>query len=155
MPNMKTLFHVAIVTGVLVLCASRVHACSCGEPSQREKFRKADVVFLGEIVEFHFLNPILKNSELARSVNFDVKRQWKGSKQKQINVLLTFDIPGMCNDMPLAVGKRYLMYAYREKEGLISVTDCGPNLLESEASDDVKNLNSFWFRLGARLWVFN
>jgi hypothetical protein len=155
MRNMKTLIHVAIVIGVLVLCSARAEACSCSEPSQREKFRKADVVFVGEIVEFHYLKDFPKDSDFVQSVNFTVRRQWKGSKQKQINVLLTFDLPGMCNDMPLAVGRRYLMYAYREKEGLVSGTDCGPNIIESEAGADIRNLNSFWFRLWARLWIFN
>ena len=155
MHNIKTLLHIAIVTGVLVVCSAPVEACSCAEPSQREKFRKADLVFVGEIVEFHYLKDVPKDSDFVQSVNFTVKRQWKGSKQKQINVLLNLDIPGICNDMPLAVGRRYLMYAYREKEGWVSGTDCGPNILESDAVGDIKNLNSFWFRFWARLWVFN
>ena len=47
------------------------------------------------------------------------------------------------------------MYAYSEKEGLVSDADCGPNVLASSAKADIKNLDSFWFRVWARLWRFN
>jgi hypothetical protein len=152
---MKSLVHIFVVLGLLVLCGLPVEACSCSDPSQHEKFRKADVVFLGEIVDSSFLNPIPKDSPFVQSVGFVVKRQWKGPSQKQIRLMLTFDSPGMCGDMLLTVGSEYLMYAYREKEGLVSYSDCGPNILATRAKADLKNLNSFWFRLWARLWRFN
>ena len=140
---------------LLVVCTARVQACSCGEPSQRKKFRTADVVFLGEIVETHHLSSVPKDSFFFQSVTFSVKRQWKGPKQKQFNVLFDFDAPGWCSDMPLIVGREYLTYVYREKEGWVSSTDCGPNIEKSLAKEDIKNLDNFWFRLSARLWLFN
>jgi hypothetical protein len=152
---MNKLIQIAIVTGVLALSALTVHACSCGEPSQREKFRKADIVFLGELVEQTFIKEVPKDSTLFQAVNFSIKRQWKGTHQKQIRVLLEFDTPGMCGDLPLVVGTEYLMYVYRKREGLVSWIDCGPNMLARDASADMKNLNSFWFRFFARVWPFN
>jgi hypothetical protein len=152
---MKKLIQISIVAGLLGLSASTVHACSCADPSQRAKFRKADVVFLGEIVERPVLKEGLKDHPLVQAVTFSVKRQWKGPQQKQMRVLIDFDTPGMCGDLPLVVGSEYLMYAYREREGLISAIDCGPNMLARDATADMKNLNSFWFRLSARLWPFN
>ena len=112
------------------------------------------MVFLGEIVESTYLNPIPKDSEFAQSARFVVKRQWKGPNQKEIRLLLSFDGPGTCGDMPLNAGLQYLVYAFHEKEGLVSYTDCGPNILASSASADIKNLDRFWFRFWSRIWLF-
>jgi hypothetical protein len=152
--EMKTLFQIIVVIASIVLSNLSVRACSCADPSQREKFRRADVVFLGEIVESTYLNPIPKDSEFAQSARFVVKRQWKGPSQKEIRLLLSFDGPGTCGDMPLNVGLQYLVYAFHEKEGLVSYTDCGPNVLASSASADIKNLDRFWFRFWSRIWLF-
>jgi hypothetical protein len=152
---MKTLLRISIVVGLLTISASIVQACSCADPSQRAKFRKADVVFLGEITDHGFFDGINKDSQLVQSVSFAVKRQWKGPRQKQIRLLMPFDGPGMCGDMKLKPGSQYLIYAFREKEGLVTYADCGPNIEASYAAEDIKNLNRFWFRLSARLWLFN
>jgi hypothetical protein len=152
---MKLLLQTSIVVTLLMLGALEVQACSCAEPGQREKFRKADVIFLGEIIGSRFVNATDKDSMLGATATFSVKHQWKGSNQKQIHLLLTFDLPGMCGDMPLTPGLQYLVYANHEKEGLVSDTDCGPNIPAANASKDINNLNSFWFRLSARLWPFN
>ena len=152
---MKPLLQIAIAVGLLVVCTARVQACSCADPSQRKKFRTADVVFLGEIVERHYLSDLPKDALFMQSVTFSVKRQWKGPKQKQLSVLFDFDAPGWCSDMPLIVGREYLTYVYREKAGWASFTDCGPNVEKSLATEDMKKLDSFWFRLSARLWLFN
>lgn len=152
---MKSLLHVLFVVCLFTISASIVQACSCADPSQRSKFRRADVVFLGEITRYTFLGNISKDSQLVQSASFQVKRQWKGAKQKEIRLLLPIDGPGTCGDMPLTVGMQYLVYAYREKEGLVTYGDCGPNVPAGYANEDIKKLNSFWFRLSARLWLFN
>jgi hypothetical protein len=58
----------------------------------------------------------------------------------------------MCGDMSLIVGQTYLIYAYHEKDELISYADCGPNVQVENAKADISNLNSLWFRLRSRLW---
>ena len=47
--------------------------------------------------------------------------------------------------MSLKLGLQYLIYAFREKEGLVTYADCGPNIPASYAAEDIKNLNRFWF----------
>ena len=154
-PGMKLSLHLVMLVGLLMMAASPAEACSCADPSQREKFRKADIVFLGEVLQHGYVDPVPQDGEFLELANFAVKRQWKGERKQQIRLLLTFDAPGMCNDLKLTVGRQYLMYAYREKEGWVSYTDCGPNLWASEATEEMKNLDSFWFRLWARVWRFN
>jgi len=136
------------------LAASSVYSCSCADPSEREKFRKADFVFLGQIVQASERKGISNDDYFINSVDFKVENQWKGSKKSALTVFVSIDIPGMCGDMPLNIGWRYLVYAYRRKEGLVTYADCGPNIQAEFAKPNIKNLNSFSFRLRARTWPF-
>ena len=111
-------------------------------------------MFLGQIVETSGVKSISRDYDFINAVKFTVESQWKGTREKQIIVLLGVDIPGMCGDMSLTSGRRYLIYAYRTKEGLVTYADCGPNMEADFAKADLKNLNRFWFRVRSRLWPF-
>ena len=152
---MKYVSQIALSVLLVVSLVSTALSCSCADPGQAEKFRKAEVVFLGQITAVSEHRPTAKDDYFINSVNFTVEKQWKGSKESALSVLLGIDTPEMCGDMSLIVGQRYLMYAYHEKDELISYADCGPNILAEDAKSDIKNLNSFWFRLRSRVWRFN
>jgi len=148
--KMKSLARAILLLSLLAIGSSPVSACSCSDPSRREKFRTADYVFLGQVIEIVDSNV----KDFAYAVTFTVDRQWKGSKLRQPLVNFTFDNPGWCGDLHLAKGERFLIYAYREKQELVTYTDCGPNLEAKYAGTDVKNLNRFWFRFFARVFPF-
>ena len=152
---MKYVSQIALPVLLVISCVSTALSCSCADPSQAEKFRKAEVVFLGQITAVSEHRPTSKDDHFINSVSFKVEKQWKGSKKSAISVLLGIDMPEMCGDMSLIIGQRYLMYAYHEKDELISYADCGPNIQAENAKSDIKNLNSFWFRLRSRLWRFS
>lgn len=152
---MKYVSQIAFILLLVASSASTAYPCSCANPSQGEKFRKADVIFLGQIVAVSEHKPISKDDYYINSVSFKVEKQWKGSKKSAISVLFGVDIPGMCGDMSLIVSQRYLIYAYHEKDELITYADCGPNVQAENAKSDIKNLNSSWFRLRSRLWRFS
>jgi hypothetical protein len=145
---MKAIRLAFLLLSVLLASTTDANACSCEGQSQREKFRKADYVFLGEVVD------ITESSvkEFAYAVRFKVERQWKGAKLSESVVHFTFDSPGWCGDLNLAKGERFLIYAYREKQKLVSYTDCGPNMNAEYAADSIKKLNSVWFRSFARAY---
>jgi len=130
--------------------APSVYPCSCRGYSEREKYRKADYVFLGEVTEIG--DSHLENFVYA--VKFKVERQWKGPKQTELTVNFDFDNPGMCGDLNLAKGKTFLIYAYRKKEGIVSYTDCGPNLKGEYAEKSIKKLDHAMYRVWARLYLF-
>jgi len=135
---------------LLALNASTALGCSCSDPSQRKKFRDADYVFLGTAIRMAYSHI----QEFPTGVTFKVERQWKGTKLSEPLVNFTFDSPGMCGDLHLAEGQQFLIYAYRQKNDLISYTDCGPNLQVQYAGTEVRKLNSFWFRFFARVIPF-
>lgn len=148
---MKHLVLTSLMMVVLFVGASSVYACTCANRSAREKFRSADVIFVGEIVEKSFTG---QNDFYVYSVQFKVEKYWKGAARRNLKVLFGFDSPGMCGDLPLTEGKRYLIYAKRKKEGLATYIDCGPNRMAEDASDVLKKLNSFWFRMFARFFPY-
>jgi hypothetical protein len=149
---MKLFVRISLMTAVLIFGALSVYACSCADPSVREKFRWADVVFVGELVEK--ADAEQNSSELVHSTRFKVEKSWKGVAARELKILFGFDMPGMCGDLPLNIGERYLIYAYRRKEGLITQVDCGPNRIAENVPDEINKLNGFWFRMFARLYPY-
>ncbi|HXG68347.1 MAG TPA: hypothetical protein VNO70_24850 [Blastocatellia bacterium] len=147
---MKCINQAILLFVLFMVGASNAYPCSCADESQRKKFRRASVVFLGEIIEVSYN----QDDYFINAVKFKVERQWKGTKRENLTVLVGFDAPGSCNDMPLDKGKRYLIYAYCEKGKLITFADCGPNIKAEGAAAETKSLDRFWFRFTSRLFPF-
>ena len=144
----------------MLLCSPEAYSCSCADPSAREKFRSADLVFVGQAVDY---NEAPSNDHAINYiVTFKVEKRWKGPKGSEITLAWMFDSPGMCNDLPLVKGERYLIYSGRQtvnykghkKEELIVETDCGPNHLAKYHEKEIRKLNDFWFRMFARMYPF-
>jgi hypothetical protein len=147
---MKSIGATLLSFTLFAVSGSSAYACSCANPSQREKFRKADCVFLGEVIGITDSNV----EGFIWAAKFKVEKLWKGPKIPEPIVNFTFDTPGWCGDLSLAKGKRFLIYAYRQKEDLVSYTDCGPNLQAKYATSSVKKLDHRWYRLFARACPF-
>lgn len=145
---MKKSVSLFLFLTVLIGSAPSVHPCSCRGQSEREKFRTADYVFIGQALEIADSNL----EYFVYAVKFKVEKQWKGSRKPEQIVNFDFDTPGMCGDLNLEKGKRYLVYAYRKKEGLVSYTDCGPNLKIEHATASMKKLNNPMYRVWSRLY---
>jgi hypothetical protein len=127
-----------------------VYPCSCADFSEREKFHKADYVFLGQVIEMSESHV----EDFAYAITFKVEKQWKGSRMTEPIVNFDFDSPGWCGDLNLEKGKHFLIYAYRKKENLVSYTDCGPNLKMEYAAASIKKLNNPMYRFLARVYPF-
>jgi hypothetical protein len=148
---MKALFQISIFSILLVVSTSLAAACSCADPSQRQRFRAGDAVFLGEVIEFKErteseTKEIDELKTFFYQVTFKVEKQWKGKRQSRITALADFDSPGMCNDLDLKVGDRILVYAPRERTQLLIYRDCGPNRTAESATEEIKRLSNFFFR---------
>lgn len=140
----------------IVFGSLAAYACTCADPSQRERFRKANSVFLGEVLEFQEFQkgePAFKDFFFYR-VTFKVERQWKGERHRTMTALAGFDEPGMCGDLDLSVGRRILVYAERDQGYLLIGRDCGPNRYADYADAEIKNLNNFFFRTFTFLYPF-
>ena len=145
---------VALAAFLLCLSAREVYACSCADPSVREKFRAADAVFVGKVLEMTPYGPTEDFPLAIYLVRFGVERRWKGSVGREVTAVADFDMPNMCGDLKLAVGETFLIYAPREKGRLRVLTDCGPNRNVKYAGEEMKQLGSFWFRSYARLYPY-
>jgi hypothetical protein len=151
---MKRLFRLALTLAVILTGSSEAFSCSCADPGVREKFRAADSVFVGTLIEMTPTNPTEDFPLAANAVKFKVGKRWKGARQSEITAIANYDQPGWCGDLNLTVGERYLIYAGRVKGRLLIYTDCGPNRNVKNAADDMKHLNGFWFRFFARLYPY-
>ncbi|MEJ7578335.1 MAG: hypothetical protein WKF74_15170 [Pyrinomonadaceae bacterium] len=146
---MKAIFQTATFFVLLTLGSSLAYSCSCADPSQRQRFRESGAVFVGEVLEFKERSDleIRENLKLFPfQVRFKVERQWKGRRQSEITALASLDWKGMCGDLDLQVGKRFLIYAPRKYGQLLIYRDCGPNREVEYAKDEIKRLGNFFFR---------
>jgi hypothetical protein len=136
MMNLST--KIIFVFAFAVFNTSSALSCSCADPSVRNKFRSANSVFIGHVVDMSPFNS--DDFPLGTSlVKFKVEKQWKGPRRPAIPGIADVDEPGMCSDLNLTVGKRYLIYASSEKGRLRIYTDCGPNRAAEHAEDEVSN----------------
>ena len=151
---MKCFVRVAFALSLLLFCAVEVFPCTCGVPGTRVKFRTSHSVFIGKVTEMTPFGPTDDFPLAMHMVTFKVEKRWKGSKKPEITAVANFDSPGMCGDLGLKVGERFLIYAEREKGRLLVHGDCSPSMKIEYAAEEVKRLNSFWFRLFARLYPY-
>lgn len=136
---MKLLTTFALTFLVLVLLAPSVYSCSCAPSSPRSKFESSVVVFVGEFTGF-----ARKPGRGRRRPNlavFKVEKQWKGQPASEVS-LQFWDIPGMCGDLDLIKGKKYLIYVTKYKDELIASGDCGRSKEVRNAAEDLRYLDS-------------
>jgi hypothetical protein len=62
--------------------AATVSPCSCAGYTERETFRKADYVFLGQVVEIADSG----QDYFVYAVKFKVEKQWKGARKAERNL---------------------------------------------------------------------
>jgi hypothetical protein len=151
---MKHFAQIACILSLILFGAAEAFACSCANPSVREKFRAANSVFIGQVTELNAFGPTNDFPLAEYLVKFKVEKRWKGSKKPEISAIANFDRRGWCGDLNLTVGERYLIYADHERGQLLIQTDCGPNMNLKDAGDEMKRLDDFWFWLFARLYPY-
>ena len=156
---MKIIFRSTLLLLLVAFGSSLAYSCSCEIPNQRERYRKANAVFVGEVLELKE-RPRVETSEnlndFPYQVTFRVEKQWKGKRQSEVTALSDYENLGMCNDLYLEVGKRFLVYAPRKNGRLIVYAKCGPNVpANNEYTDEeIEKLDSFFFRASAFLFPY-
>jgi hypothetical protein len=145
-----------IISAVVLLLDSGgpVRACTCDDPSLREKFRSASAVFVGTVTAIENAS----DDEFAEGgfvfrVTMEVERQWKGRRRDEVTLLWQFSSPE-CGGLMPHQDEAYLIFAYRARTSLAVQTTCGPNSPAAFATHQIARLDSRWFRLTARLWPY-
>ena len=147
---MKYIFRAALLLALFMLAPLKAFPCSCADIPQRKVFRASKTVFLGEYID-SFPST---DKDFLLAARFRVVKQYKGERKPEQVLLWGFDIPHMCGDLKLEKGERYLIYADREKQSLIVHADCGRSSHIKYAGDDIKKLDSFFYRLAYRIYPF-
>ncbi len=97
---------------MLILAVSASYACKPELPSQRQAFKKATSVFIGEVVDItdSDFQPI-KGKAYFMNVRFKVIQYWKGRGGLEVKVHSEQGVLS-CNLFQFQKGEKYLVYAY-------------------------------------------
>lgn len=151
------------VVALVILSQSGAVACVCDHlPKNSTAFRKAKAVFIGQVISAKARPPIPDVWEddkvpFIDVVTFKVEKSWKGPRSSEISVWLDLSFFN-CSGLTFGEGERYLVYADEHKGSLV-VYWCAHAALTRSLSNSnnderkqIKQLDSFWFRLRARLF---
>ncbi len=121
----KWLAALLLASGV-VLLPSRASGCDCIYRPLHERYRLADQVFLGEVLEAK------KPGENPSTSTFRVKAQWKGVTTSEVSLRNPLDMCGARFEE--SIGETYLVFASRGE-----TTSCAGtrHLAQSEAALDL------------------
>ena len=137
---------------LIALSAVVVSACECQIGMLKRDFREAREIFVGETITISTqqqLDPKISNRPLY-AITFRIEKKWKGPKRKEVTVL-TDSCASMCCLVRFEAGKKYLVYVY---DYSLVPSDCAlsAEIGSDRAERNMGHLDSFWFRLKARLW---
>lgn len=147
---MKAIFQISIFFILLTFGASLAYSCDCDWQSARQKFRDADAVFVGEVLDFKERTGVNTNKDFELfpyEVTFKVEKQWKGKRQSEITAFAGLKGGGMCEGFDMPVGKRFLIYAPRKSgQLLINRYFCSGNWAAESAKGEIQKLGNFFYR---------
>lgn len=150
--------QVVFIICLIVVSACSVQACSPVIQSHTKYFRKAKAVFIGTPIEIN-VNDISQDSEELKynpyKIKFRVEKSWKGNKPEIM--VVSDNGSGPCDQVKFQIGEKYLVYAFGKN--LVVTTYVGNRSWVVNKMDDFRKkefaeLDSFWFRLKANLWLF-
>jgi hypothetical protein len=126
-------------------------ACSCYSNSHSKEFRKTKAIFVGKLISVGTEEIQKEGYSPLYTLTFDVEKEWKGVKTKKVKVFTNRQ--NMCSAFEFREGETYLLYV--QKDSYVT-SDCASSLElnSSMAQENIKDLNSFWFRIKSRLWIF-
>ncbi len=138
--------------------ASYSYACEPVFQRHTKYFRQAKAVFVGTPVEIGS-NNISQDSEERKyysdKIKFQVDKSWKGNKSEIIVISDNGSPP--CGNVRFEIGKKYLVYAFGKNLAVSTYVGNRSRPLDLErdwTKKEFDELNSFWFRLKASLWIF-
>ena len=138
----------------------KTFACSCSYmPTHSVDFRKSSAVFIGEVLETDLKIPFpekLINTPFIQATKFKVEKSWKGAKSSEF--IAWAENADLCGFKP-QTGKKYLVYVRKYEGVYVFDTFCSrtrPIEIDNEETrEEIKELNSFWFRFWANFAYFN
>ena len=146
---MKTLRAIIWVGVLVVLSAPAAYSCSCNTPSLRKSLKGAEAVFVGTVVDVGATAQFVKAYEGTKlyPIKLKVETSWKGVKESEVVTILS-NQSFVCGFI-FQTSRQYLVYAYGGER--VVINGCARS---GGVSDDVRRLNSRWFRFTSYLNPF-
>ena len=102
----------------------------CAVMSVRNALQSSRAVFVGEVIAEE------KNGDI-KTFTFKVEKYWKGENKKKIEV---FVYQTARYQSPFKEGEKFLVYAFADEDGDLSVSRCSRSRALEYAEDDLKQL---------------
>jgi len=140
----------------LLLWEPTAFPCTCNIQKHRADFRKAKSVFVGRVIDVDRKRTIPErlSGGVVYSAKFEIEKAWKGSSKSEVAVFVWRDFG--CGGFDFQLSEKYLVYVFDNE--WVAYTACSrsrPYIRSSVETDkELKQLDSFWFRLCARLNPF-
>ena len=138
------------LSGLLMICAPSVRACTCIIPEVKQALSRADAVFIGkvkEIIEPKKSGTTSSPENRFYTIKFEVEKNWKGAPLPQFSVL-SAQGDGCFAYHRVEKGERYLVFAdpfYPDEErktGPSIITACSRTQFSEKATQDMRALDS-------------
>jgi Carboxypeptidase regulatory-like domain len=135
----RTIGLAAVVAAAIGLSPRVASACSCmpgGPPCQA--YFQADVVFVGTVRSITVRKVPLEGIDVVvdrRVVRLSIERAARGVQGTEVDVT-TGSGGGDCG-YNFKIGERYVVYAYRNKDGALGTSICSRTRPIADASDDL------------------
>jgi hypothetical protein len=157
---MKDLANLLVVLFLLILAGENTLACECIFIGDRKAFKHANRVFIGEVQAIENSAARIANPEYAgynAIVTFKIIKAWKGKKSGVIKTRFNRERDAGCYGHAPILSGEYLVYA-KGKYFIIDTSVCSQTRLldrqDERMQAKIRKLNSFWFRLKARMIPF-
>ena len=131
-----------------------VTACTITIEPLRKSFRRANAVFLAEVVEIKpKSNAADKNAFTSDDITFNISNSWKSDYQKRATFPASSGFICGCDSKPsqFEIGKKYIVFV--NQENVADICDAEP-AESGEFPAAVRRLDRFWFRAWARIYPF-
>jgi hypothetical protein len=147
---------------IVLLCASSfagvAQGCECEMESSRHAFRRARAVFIGIVLSSEAapdLDEETTEGACLRRVRMRVERQFKGAEAREVTIAQC-GWPG-CYPRDLALGGRYLVYAFGEHLAVMTSACTRVQAVEASGTPgdlarELRSLGSWRWRTLSRLW---
>ena len=163
MPGVKNKITVAasaFLLSLLLAPAVFPRPCECDVQKHRADFRRAKAVFVGQVIDVDRKRtmPTRLSEGATYSAKFKIERVWKGAWKSEVAVFARRYFLSCGGGFDFQLGEKYLVYVFDDENALVAYTECSRtrpyNRSSLETDKELKQLDSFWFRLFAKATPF-
>jgi hypothetical protein len=158
MGEMRKILLASMAAALSMCCVPHDgYSCSPRIESNRKLFREATDIFVGQMTALSPDPSGVRQKTGGSAGVFKVEQRWKGANGGEIHLQIDDYVP--CESFAFKVGESYLIYTYSFEGRKIAYASVATGSRSMAGNDEARSkqlreLNSRWFRVKARLWRF-